>query len=219
MTFSADAFTRLYSQAAFNRIILPEQKARGLMVAICAAPEIPLPETWMPWFIYHSGEEPRLADEIIDDLAQALMHCLRDTLNTMRHDGSLLPQQTLATDEPDESLSLWLNGLLAGHQHLEPVWQSAWLRAQQNPGADDGLNNTEDPAKRLKRCLKMFSTLADIEQAYQNRTPAQQVQLKKHIPALLKQLPQMLREYIQLAGELASFLPNQFEMFEGKADN
>ena len=217
MTQSADAFTTLYSRPHLCSAITEQAEARGLMVAVCAAPEIPLPEQWMPWFIRQDNAAPRLSQTQIDELAQHLMHCLRDTLNMMRLDVPLIPEQWVQQDAPGRALQLWLTGLLSGHQHLERTWQSAWKRAQNNPARDSGLES-EDPARRLRRCLKFFTTLADIENAMTVRTDAQRAQLQESLPSLIKQLPAMLDEYIKLAGELAAFLPNQFEMYDGKLE-
>ena len=37
--------------------------------------------------------------------------------------------------------------------------------------------------------------------------------LQQHLPQLAAQLPAMLKEYVDLAGELAGVLPDQFETF------
>lgn len=217
MTLPADAFDKLYDQASLCSAIPPQAEARGLMVAVCAAPEIPLPEHWMPWFIRQDNTAGSLSQAHIDDLAQRLMHCLRDTLNMMRLDAPLIPAHWLEAAQPGSNLQRWLTGLLRGHQHLEQTWQHAWQRAQNNPEQDKGLD-VEDPARRLRRCLKFFSTLADIDTAMKIRDAAQQAQLQQQLPTLIKQLPSMVDEYIKLAGELAAFLPNQFEMYDGKLE-
>ena len=66
---------------------------------------------------------------------------------------------------------------------------------------------------RLSRCLKMFSTLANVDLALKHRTEEQAAQLNSNLTLLIKQLPAVLQDYIKLAGELAGALPNQFEMF------
>ncbi|MBD3586202.1 YecA family protein [Salinimonas sp. HHU 13199] len=217
MTQSADAFEKLYSQPRLCSAIAPQAESRGLMIAVCAAPEIPLPEQWMPWFIRQDPDAPRLSQTQIDELAQRLMYCLRDTLNLMRLEAPLIPDALLHDEQPGSALQLWLTGLLRGHQHLEQTWQNAWKRAQDNPAQDSGLDN-EDPARRLRRCLKFFSTLADIDTAMKIRDAAQQAQLQQSLHTLVKQLPSIVDEYIKLAGELAAFLPNQFEMYDGKLE-
>ena len=47
----------------------------------------------------------------------------------------------------------------------------------------------------------------------ERRTDEQAAALQQHLPQLAAQLPAMLKEYVDLAGELAGVLPDQFETF------
>lgn len=213
MATTQDAFDQLYQQPQLKAILPCKYTARGLMTAIGAAPEIPLPERWMPWFIRH--RETALSEQQVDKLAEHLMYCLRDTLDAMRQEQVLLPAGLISGDMPGADLQAWLKGLLQGHQQVESLWQHAWDRARNAPEQDQGLDQ-EDPARRLQRCLKLFSTLADVEAACQVRSASQARTLRQHIPQLMRQLPGMVGEYVTLAGELAAFLPHQFEMYQDK---
>ena len=207
---------------ADNKVLPTPVEADGMIFAVAATPEIPMPEQWMPWLIQQSGS--RLIDTDVDELADTLMNGLRAHLDFMRQglmpvDAQLfVPVDTNTGVKPSAELVLWLNGLLRVHKLVEPVWQNAWrhLDKKQNAGTPDDINtgkNNETPEVRLSRCLKMFSTLANIELALKHRNPEQAAQLKDNLALLIKQLPALIQDYIKLAGELASALPNQFEMF------
>ena len=221
---------------AASNVLPPPMQADGMIFAVAATPEIPMPEQWMPWFIQQSGS--RLIDSDVDELADTLMNGLRAHLDFMRQGrGPLDSALFVAVDtpsgaRPSESLVLWLNGLLQVHKMVEPVWQSAWRHLEQkrdkksdkklyeqasedkskaHQGTRDDAQET--PEVRLSRCLKMFSTLANVELALKHRTDEQAAQLNANLTLLIKQLPAVLQDYIKLAGELADALPNQFEMF------
>jgi len=87
------------------------------------------------------------------------------------------------------------------------------LLAQQHPEQDKGVQKSEDPARRLTRCLKLFLTLANVELALQKRSQEQREQLVENLPKLADQLPSLAKEYVTIAGELSAVLPNQFESF------
>ena len=179
----------------------------------------------MPWLIQSS--DSKLVDKDVDKLADTLMNGLRAHLDLMRQSKSPLSSELTEAIEvkgvmrPSKELESWLNGLLQVHKQLEPVWQNAWnhldKRSAQNT-SDDKNKLEEDklaePAEaRLSRCLKLFSTLANIELALSYRNETQVAQLESNIHMLVKQLPSVLADYTKLSGELAQALPNQFETF------
>ena len=202
----------LYDSPTLTALLPSKSYVEGFIFAIATAPEIPMPETWMPWLISGSASANSTAD--FDFLADGLMDGLRHHLRTMRDDHVLLPAHCESTaDKPvADTLSIWLTGLLAAHKQLEPCWQRAWTLAQQQPATDKAVGK-EDPALRLRRCLKLFTTLADVELALSVRSAQDAQRLQENLVILVKQLPQMLKEYVELAGELAGALPNQFESF------
>ncbi|MBU3021426.1 UPF0149 family protein [Aestuariibacter sp. A3R04] len=216
MTAYEMQFTDLYTSDHY-RPLLPEQPfAEGFIFAVATSPEIPMPETWMPWLVYGKGGAHHSAS--MDRLAEGLMNALRDTLGNMRVERCCIPQiylQMHGDDEVSPELAKWLTGLLAAHNQLEPCWQQAWvLAAEAEKNAP--IDAKEAPEKRLRRCLTLFSTLADVKQAMAARNKDRAAQLQRHLPVLVKQVPGMLKEYIGLAGELAAVLPNQFETFVKK---
>ena len=213
--FPIDVIAETIEQPCFKQIMPSAAHVDGMIFAVAASPEIPMPEQWMPWLIQSSSSH--LIDKDVDKLADTLMNGLRAHLDVMRNEAlSLSPDFLLATNtqsgvRPSKALVEWLNGLLQGHKHVEPVWQSAWDRfAKQSAALAE---QSESPEVRLARCLKLFSTLANVELALQYRNEKQTAQLEANLEMLIKQVPSMLRDYIQLAGELADALPNQFETF------
>ena len=213
--FPIDVIAETIEQPCFKQVMPSAAHVDGMIFAVAASPEIPMPEQWMPWLIQSSSSH--LIDKDVDKLADTLMNGLRAHLDVMRNEAlSLSPDFLVANNmksgvRPSKALVEWLNGLLQGHKHVEPVWQSAWDRFAKQSSALAG--QAESPEVRLARCLKLFSTLANVELALQYRNEKQTAQLEANLEMLIKQVPSMLRDYIQLAGELADALPNQFETF------
>ncbi|QPG06206.1 UPF0149 family protein [Salinimonas marina] len=217
---ASDTLTIFYQTYPEAQVLPPQMHTRGLIFAIAAAPEIPMPETWMPWLVSAGSPSQTLTDEQVDNLAHHLMLGLRDTLQQMNDNRAALPAPAKWSEKPEERqpLQQWLQGLLTGHQQLETIWQQAWAKAQASPDKDGGLLN-EAPEKRLSRCLKLFTTLANPEAATKGLEAAQAARLKQNLPQLAGQLPAILQDYIKLAGELAPFLPQQFENFQQTPDD
>lgn len=208
-----DTLTPIYQHEKLVAVLPDKYEADGMIFAIAAAPEIPMPETWMPWLIKHTSGT--MIDAEVNTLADGLMDALRAHLQAMQGQTISLPPCCRASKEgsvQDSPLGPWLTGLLFAHQQLESVWQSAWEKHQQSE-EQAGANGNECAEKRLSRCLKLFSTLADVDLAMKQRTPQQAQALAENLNLLWKQLPSVLRDYEQLAGELAAALPNQFEMY------
>lgn len=213
MPTRSTSFQQLFIQPEFSCLLPSQMYCRGFIFAVAACPEIPMPESWMPWLI---KQDSRPADNTsFDHLAEGLMDGLRQELQVMREGGKLVPNDCVWNVDAAERLALseWLTGLLSAHSQMEPVWQDAWLLAQQHPEQDEGVQKSEDPARRLTRCLKLFSTLANVELALQKRSEDQREQLTENLPKLADQLPSLAKEYVIVAGELSAVLPNQFESF------
>ncbi len=223
--FPVHIISDIVSHPNFKNVLPNAYQVDGMIFAVAAAPEIPMPEQWMPWLIQSS--DSKLVDKDVDKLADTLMNGLRAHLNLMRQSKSPLSSELTEAIEvkgvmrPSKELESWLNGLLQVHKQLEPVWQNAWnhldKRSAQNTSEDkDKLEEGKlpEPAEaRLSRCLKLFSTLANIELALSYRNETQVAQLESNIRMLVKQLPSVLADYTKLSGELAQALPNQFETF------
>lgn len=204
--------TELYSDADISPVLPDIYFVKGCIFAVSAAPEIPMPETWMPWII-STQHTITISHQATDKLAEGLLEELRQTLSLMRDNHDMLPEGCVWSEEPTERLALesWLTGLLQGHQRLQACWGQAWEGQQLNA-------NLDELAVRLKRCLKLFSTLASTEVALSGLDENKQLTLKQNLPLLSRQLPAMLKEYVHIANDLAQDLPNQFEMFEKKLD-
>ena len=213
MENNSTPFSSLFSEPALAALLPSQCHCRGFIFAVATSPEIPMPEQWMPWLVANA---PVAASDVsFEHMAEGLMDGLRQNLQAMRNNTSLLPGVCQWHDNAAErkELTAWLSGLLSAHGRLEPVWQRAWQLAVSNPEKDKGVKGSEDPAKRLSRCLKLFSTLANPGLAMERRTDEQAAALQQHLPQLAAQLPAMLKEYVDLAGELAGVLPDQFETF------
>lgn len=218
--FPVHIISDIVSHPNFKNVLPNAYQVDGMIFAVAAAPEIPMPEQWMPWLIQSS--DSKLVDKDVDKLADTLMNGLRAHLDLMRQSKSPLSIELTEAIEvkgvmrPSKELESWLNGLLQVHKQLEPVWQNAWnhldKRSAQNT-SDDKDKLAEPAEARLSRCLKLFSTLANIELALSYRNETQVAQLESNIHMLVKQLPSVLADYTKLSGELAQALPNQFETF------
>tara|TARA_Y100000034_G_scaffold118720_1_gene159687 strand:- start:101 stop:799 length:699 start_codon:yes stop_codon:yes gene_type:complete len=223
--FPVNIISDIVSHPNFKNVLPNAYHVDGMIFAVAAAPEIPMPEQWMPWLIQSS--DSKLVDKDVDELADTLMNGLRAHLDFMRKSKSPLSSQLTEAIEvkgvmrPSKELESWLNGLLQVHKQLEPVWQNAWnhLEKRSAKNKSDGENKldedkvTEPAEARLSRCLKLFSMLANIELALSYRNETQVAQLESNIRMLIKQLPSVLADYTRLSGELAQALPNQFETF------
>lgn len=206
-----DILLPLYEQDKLTHVLPSAYKADGMIFAVAASPEIPMPEQWMPWLIQHGSSV--LVDKDVDLLADTLINNLRSHLQRMQDGTPALPIDCSFRDAQltiPNALSEWLSGLLVVHQHLEHVWQDAWNKSCATDKQHEGGDSAE---KRLTRCLKLFSTLANVELAVKGRSDGQAQQLLENVPLLWKQLPTILNDYISLSGELAEALPNQFETF------
>ncbi|MDC8832531.1 UPF0149 family protein [Alteromonas gilva] len=192
----------------------------GVIFAVAACPEIPMPEKWMPW-VLRADLNVAVSKEQADQLADFLMGRLRAALDAMRKGESLLPADYVEPSAPEkepsarqqENLKNWLKGVLTGHQQLESQWQQAWKSNE-----DEALDMT-DLATRLTRCLKLFSTLANPSLTLSQAPADKRQALAQGLPKLAASLPAMLKEYVAISGELVQALPNQFEVVAKDAAN
>lgn len=198
-TLTADSLSDILQPIAF---------IDGIIFAVASAPEIPMPQTWMPWTFARHGQLPN--NEQADQLADALMAILQAYLSDMRA-GTPLSFPDLQYEDmqsPEDKGSQWLQGLLAAHTQLESVWQLAWQRAsRKEPEA------LESMQKRLKHALMMFSTFSDLPFACVQAEKKGNTALLDKLPSIARSLPLALNEYVKLSGELVRFLPDQFETF------
>lgn len=181
---------------------------QGLVFAVSAAPEIPMPETWLIWAFDQRGQIA--SEQQADELTDTLMAMFQQQLRDMRDDNVDLPAALLYPEDHarNSPLSMWMTGLLAGHSQLENVWSDAWSNVGQKE--PELLPNMR---KNLKFCLGMFSSFADIPLAIQQAEEKGNPSLVEKLPTIYLSIPQALKQYVALSGQLVAFLPDQFETF------
>lgn len=198
---------------ALSHALFSVDYLNGLVFAVASAPEIPMPEVWLPWIFKEHGQLPDT--ETADKLTDILMGLLQHQLRLMRDDQVCLddrfelPPDAQKINSERLALSRWCNGVLAGHTRLEKVWNNAWQKMHnKNPNA------MPSATKDLSHCLTMFSTFADLPLAFeQAKVRDNDQQFVAQLPRLFLSLPSALQTYVKLSGTLVEYLPNQFETF------
>ncbi|AWL13165.1 hypothetical protein HMF8227_02714 [Saliniradius amylolyticus] len=188
----------------------PYYQLQGGLFAAAACPEIPSPERWMGAVV--TAPDP-LSQQQTDTMADHLMAAFKTQLLAMRDERVDFPEACVySSDITSESpLSQWLQGCLHMHQQLEPVWQHAWhkmhsLAPEQAPLA----------GKNLRHVLNLFATFADLPRAKQEAEQRGNAALLEQLDGVAGGLTPALQSYVALAGQLASFLPNQFETYQAQ---
>lgn len=189
---------------------------RGVVFAVAAAPEIPMPEVWLPWAIKQNNQLTSI--EQADNLTDVLMSLLQHQLKQMSDEVVKLPSGISFDDSDakgvqshDSELSQWCQGILLGHGQLEHVWQDAWNKMQVTD-SDEMCQLQKD----LSHCLYMLTTFADIPLAVKQAEKRGNDQLLNILPKIFLSFPQTLKTYVGLSDRLVDFLPNQFETFVQK---
>lgn len=184
---------------------------QGLVFAVAAAPEIPMPEQWLPWAIKTSNQ--LTSTEQADSLTDILMKTLQVQLKSMSEENIQLPVGITFSQNSEEQspVALWCQGMLFGHSQLESVWQHAWNKMHVSEET-----HMQQLQKDLSHCLYMFTTFADIPLAVKQAEKRGNDQLLNILPKIFLSFPETLKTYVGLSGRLVDFLPNQFETFEQK---
>ncbi|WP_299076801.1 UPF0149 family protein [uncultured Paraglaciecola sp.] len=192
-------------------VLHPYAFIQGLVFAVAAAPEIPMPEQWLPWVIKTSNQ--LTSTEQADKLTDILMKVLQVQLKSMSEEKIHLPLGVTfhANSQEPSAVALWCQGILFGHSQLEPVWQHAW-----NKMKISGVSQMQQLQKDLSHCLYMFTTFADVPLAVKQAEKRGNDQLLNILPKIFLSFPETLKTYVGLSGRLVDFLPNQFETFEQK---
>lgn len=199
----------LYEDSKQAQLLHSKYYVEGCLLGACACPEIPLPDVWLPWVIQHQKQiqNAEQADRITEVLFAFFKHCLAQ----MHEQRLSLP--AFATYSPDDyaALSQWCTGLLMAHSAREKYWQGAWNKMQAKSDS-----NALQMGKDLKHCLLMFSTFANPKAAINdaNNKDGSGATLADKLPIIAKSLDQTLSKYVAISGELAAYLPNQFESFQ-----
>jgi uncharacterized protein len=192
-------------------VLHPYAFIQGVVFAVAAAPEIPMPEKWLPWVIKTSNQ--LTSTEQADNLTDILMKTLQLQLKSLSEEKIHLPEGiTFSQDGKVRSpIALWCQGMLFGHSQLESVWQKAWSKMQVSE-----VTQMQQLQKDLSHCLYMFTTFADIPLAVKQAENRGNNQLLNILPKIFLSFPETLKTYVGLSGRLVDFLPNQFETFEQK---
>ena len=186
---------------------------RGLIFAIAAAPEIPMPDQWFLWTLKQRGQIA--SGQQADHLADVLMGCLQMQLAQMRVEQVSLPGEYQLSDDVrvTSPLNDFFTGLLAGHSQLESVWMTAWETvAAQDPA------KLPQMQKDLKHCLGMFTTFANIPLALR-QAEERGTDLSEMLPKIYPSLTPALKTYVGLSGLLVAYMPDQFETFVQSAES
>ncbi len=208
-TSSHQTLYALCQSPELTGILHPYETLQGLLFAVCAAPEIPMPEEWLPWVIKTRNQLS--STEQADQITDVLVKLLQFHLQQMSNEHILLPRGITFTGrfEQTGSLSLWCQGMLMGHKQLEPVWHHAWNKMQVTEH-----NEMRQLQKDLAHCLYMFTTFADMPLAIEQAEARGNKQLADLLPKIFLSFSQSMKTYVGLSGRLVDFLPNQFETFE-----
>jgi uncharacterized protein len=206
----ASLHTLCESEELLN-VLHPYAFIQGIVFAVAAAPEIPMPEKWLAWSIKTSN---RLSStEQADNLTDILMKILQIQLKNMSEEKINLPMGITFNQngQKQSSVAMWCQGMLFGHSQLESVWQHAWNKMQVTE-----CTQVQQLQKDLSHCLYMFTTFADIPLAIKQADDRGNDQLFNILPKIFLSFPQTLKTYVGLSGRLVDFLPNQFETFKQK---
>jgi uncharacterized protein len=192
-------------------VLHPYAFIQGFIFAVAGAPEIPMPEKWLPWAIKTSNQ--LTSKEQADKLTDNLMKMLQVQLQNMSEEKIHLPMGITFNQNKQQqsSVATWCQGMLFGHSQLEPVWQHAW-----NKMLVSDVTQMQQLQKDLSHCLYMFTTFADIPLAVQQAKNRGNDQLFNILPKIFLSFPETLKTYVGLSGRLVDYLPNQFETFEQK---
>lgn len=198
----------LYEQPQHVHFLQSRYYVEGVITGACACPEIPLPDTWLPWTIreHNQVEDSEQADYIFTKL----FAFFKSVLAQMKDQSLALPSYAVYESESETSaLSKYCQGLLYAHQATEKEWALAWQSMQQQaPEAAPSLS------KDLQHCLLVFSTFANPKLAIEQASARDESELSAKLPLIAASLPQTLAKYVSISGEVASFLPDQFETFQ-----
>jgi uncharacterized protein len=190
-------------------VLHPYAFIQGVIFAVAGAPEIPMPEKWLPWALKASNQLTSTAQA--DKLTDNLMKLLQVQLQNMSEEKIHLPMGITFNQDGQEqsSVAMWCQGMLFGHSQLESVWQHAWNKMQVSDETQ-----MQQLQKDLSHCLYMFTTFADIPLAVKQAENRGNDQLLNILPKIFLSFPETLKTYVGLSGRLVDFLPNQFETFE-----
>ena len=155
--FESPAHASLYSLCESEEllgVLHPYAFIQGIIFAVAAAPEIPMPEKWLAWAMKTHNQ--LTSTEQADNLTDILMKLLQSQLKSMSEEKIHLPQGiTFSQDNHEQSpVAVWCQGMLFGHSQLESIWQNAWAKMQVSETIQ-----MQQLQKDLSHCLYMFTYL------------------------------------------------------------
>jgi uncharacterized protein len=197
----------LYEQPQHAHFLHSRFFVEGVITGACACPEIPLPDVWLPWTIskHNQVQDDKQADYVFTQL----FTFFKSALAAMKDNQLTLPDYAVFRGENDSlALSQYCKGLMTAHHSSEKDWAIAWKKMQ-------ALAPEKAPqlSKDLQHCLLVFSSFADPALAIEQARARGETSLADKLPLIAQSLQDTLTQYIGISGQLASYLPNQFETF------
>ncbi len=198
----------LFSDIGDSHFLQNQFFVEGTILGACSCPEIPLPDDWLPWTILHHNkiEDTVQADRVFSQLFEYFRCVLAEMRNNIYAPPRYL-QYSLASSNLE--LQSFMQGLIYAHQQCESIWQNAWVLMQAK-----NAEKAPSLSKDLKHCILMFSTFADIKQATMQAEQRNESAFSQNLPTISRSIPAAISKYLAISGELAAYLPNQFETFE-----
>lgn len=207
-TLSAN-LSALYADQDQVDFLHSQYYVEGCLLGACACPEIPLPDAWLPWVI--KRHQQIQTTEQADIITNTLFAYFKECLALMHTNRLRLPSYAIYTGAHNQALSDWCEGVLMAHAAREKYWLGAWHKMQISAPS-----KAPQMAKDLKHCLLMFTTFARPQEAISDAQAkdGSGEALAQKLPMIAKSLPDTLLKYVAISGELADYLPNQFETFQ-----
>lgn len=129
--------------------VLGYYQLQGLLFAVACSPEPIKPAEWLD--LIWLNDEAQFDNEAEADNFYKQLMALANHINHMTRQKNFLPFAETYSDQWQQELAEWCEGLLLGHQYLEDVWLIA---------ADD--LNDEQLYEEIDTTLSLASTFADL---------------------------------------------------------
>ena len=197
------ALRDLYQLSLWQQTLYSAPKVHGIVFGVSFVPEIPMPEAWLGYVFNQHAKVPNEA--ALEQLTKALMNTLSQVLGDIQQSDFAFCEAWVWDESGSAPYTDFLQGVLLVHQAQESQWQKAW----------DTMPETAQVAhsKTLQQCLSMMTTFADLPLAISKKSQEQQPAFISALPQLFLSLPSTIKRYVELSGQVASYLPNQFEQF------
>lgn len=202
----------LYELSEHTRFLHSRFFVEGVITGACASPEIPLADTWLPWTLSGrpQNQQNAMSEAQTELIFEHLFGFFKATLVRMKDGQLLLPDYAKYRDKDSSApLAEYCAGLMMAHQSCESLWAEAWQSMQAGQSPDP-----KKMAKKLKHCLLVFSTFANPHLAIEQASSRGEADLQQKLPKIAQSLQATLEQYVEISGELAAYLPNQFETFQ-----